>query len=398
MRNLFISNLALAERIFPVAVGLPGFMRSAAAGLAAGYMRRRLATSRFPDRINLFITARCNLGCPHCFISPAARKSAFEETQLDEYLKLFSSFEGKVSQMLFTGGEPCLRSDLGAVIAAAGTRGDVREGMIFTNGTLTGPLVEAVEIALAESDIRLGFQISVDGNAGFHDIYRGREGAFDLASETASVLRKLKAEKPARLGRIAAATALSRRNLPLLPAVIEEVRSAGFTHHTFVFVRSNRHHLFRVSDPSLYSEFNPHDFEEYLTPAEMESAIEVIDRHLWSRTPPNLPHAVNRTVLETAADCLKRGERSLRCLSGANDLVILPDGRVAVCEMLRPFAHLNEFDWNLGALAVSGALAGHLRRVRGCWCAHDCSIADALPYSPGHLRKILAPRKPGPNR
>lgn len=392
MKNILISNLALAEKAFPAAVRMPGFLRKAAAGIAAGYVRRRLAANQLPDRINLFVTGRCNLGCPHCFIPPDHRTAAAGEIRPDEYMKFFSSFGGNVSQVLFTGGEPCLRTDLGAIIAAAGKRGGVREGMIFTNGTLTEPLLEAVDVALAESDIRLGFQVSVDGDAGFHDMYRGNQGAFGMVRGTVSALRKLKAESPDRFGRIAAATALSRRNVSLLPSVIREVASAGFTHHTFIFVRSNRRYLFNVNDPSLLSDFTPDEFAEYLSPAEMDSAIEAIDENLWSRTPPSLPHAVNRAVLETIADCLRREKRTLPCYAGVNDLVILPGGRVAVCEMLQPFAHLRDFDWDINALAGSEALASHMKRIRGCWCTHDCSVADAMPSSPVHLLNILSPK------
>ena len=65
----------------------------------------------FPSRLTIFLTDKCNMKCAHCFIIKETPKDT-EEISLSEYKKIFSSLNGRTSQILFTGGEPTLRKDL----------------------------------------------------------------------------------------------------------------------------------------------------------------------------------------------------------------------------------------------------------------------------------------------
>lgn len=118
------------------------------------------------------MTNRCNLSCQHCYISAEDREYAGELTTEEAKAFIDDLAAMKVPVLLFSGGEPLVRSDLFELGAYARDRG-IRP-VISTNGTLITP-------AVAERIRTTGFQyvgVSLDGNAEVHDRFRGRKGAF----------------------------------------------------------------------------------------------------------------------------------------------------------------------------------------------------------------------------
>jgi len=388
MRNPFVSHLCFFDRLYPVVVRLPHFMHEQIARWASWYSRRRLMQRRLPDRLNLFVTFRCNLRCRHCFIAADARENG-SETSLQEYETFFSKARGVFSQVLFTGGEPTLRDDLGDIIVLASRRGAVTYGTIFTNGTLQDNLLVAARQALDHSSIHLDFHVSVDGTEACHDAVRGVKGAFQRTLETMAALQGLKEKYPNRIGRLMVGTTISKQTLSELPAVIDFFRRGKFS-IVFGFVRSSKVHVFNAPEPRELSDFAPAGFDEYLTVSEMEEALRVINQCLWSREPKNLAYATNRVILKTITESLKDGMRKPLCYFGLGDLVVLPNGHVAPCEMLRSFACLQAFDWDVTRLMRSSTYRDHLRKIRGCWCTHDCSIADAILYDRHLISDLFA--------
>lgn len=120
-------------------------------------------------------TRRCNLGCVHCY-SQSADKHYPGELNTDQALALLedlAQFETPV--VLFSGGEPVLRSDLLTLIERAGALG--MRAVISTNGTL-------IDQARAERFAELGLSyvgISLDGMRKTNDKFRRHKGAFDAA-------------------------------------------------------------------------------------------------------------------------------------------------------------------------------------------------------------------------
>lgn len=120
-------------------------------------------------------TQRCNLRCRHCY-SDAGEGDVGMELGGAEAREMISDLARYgVPVLLFSGGEPLLRSDvmeLGAWATGKGIR-----TALSTNGTLIGSREAA---AIRES----GFSyvgISLDGLGSDNDRFRGVAGAFDAA-------------------------------------------------------------------------------------------------------------------------------------------------------------------------------------------------------------------------
>lgn len=118
---------------------------------------------------------RCNLRCRHCYSESHDREYPGELT-LDEGRALLDDLADFGSPVvLFSGGEPLLRSDLFELIAHAAGRG--LRAVVSTNGAL---IDAATAARLKDAGISYA-GISLDGLRAANDAFRGVRGAFDLA-------------------------------------------------------------------------------------------------------------------------------------------------------------------------------------------------------------------------
>jgi len=150
----------------------------------------------------------------------------------------------------------------------------------------------------------------------------------------------------------------------------------------------------------MLSGFSPEEFksdgspkfkkEDYLSVAEMNEALEIIDRKVWQRDPGRLSYNYNRTTMETIRDigATKESPLSSECRMGYDDLIVLPDGLVSRCEMLIAPVNLKDFDFDLIRLLGSDQWKGYLGKSSGCWCTHDCGIGVSTMKEPRLLKRL----------
>ncbi len=118
-------------------------------------------------------TSHCNLNCRHCYAG-GARNS--DELTTQEAKRMISQLADYGSPfMLFSGGEPLLRSDIYELGKHA--RDSEIMPILSSNGTL-------INKKTAEEIAEAGFTyvgISIDGLSETNDFFRGRKGAFNEA-------------------------------------------------------------------------------------------------------------------------------------------------------------------------------------------------------------------------
>lgn len=160
----------------------------------------------------LHLLGRCNLTCRHCYMEGGPTR----EEQLP--IKLVVRAVSECSQLgigalYLTGGEPLLYREFEEVLrSAASIRLQVT---VCTNGTL---LAERHATLLSEAHARVN--ISVDGDAAFHDYFRNSPGAFRTTER--GVHRVVQAGIPLTI-----VSSISQGNLQLLPALVEWAARAG---------------------------------------------------------------------------------------------------------------------------------------------------------------------------
>lgn len=146
------------------------------------------------------ITRACNLKCVHCYNDSGSEKANDELSTKETKAVLGDLAQFGVPSVLFSGGEPLMRSDLFELIDYAVKKG--LRTVISTNGTLI-----TKDVAKKIKQHKVSYVgISLDGIGKVNDEFRGVAGAFDKA------VRGVKNCQDAG-GRVGLRLTLTRRNI-----------------------------------------------------------------------------------------------------------------------------------------------------------------------------------------
>lgn len=159
-------------------------------------------------------TSRCNLKCLHCYSSSSLDKNGNELTTTQAKQLLSQLAEVSCPVVLFSGGEPLLRSDLCELLQEAKRLG--LQTIISTNGTL-------IDTATAGKLAEVGVSyvgISVDGDEKFHDKFRQKKGSFRTALAGVKNCQKVGIKTGLRF-------TVTKANAEQIPAVFDIAASAN---------------------------------------------------------------------------------------------------------------------------------------------------------------------------
>lgn len=156
-------------------------------------------------------TARCNLNCLHCYAHATATgtEDQLSGSEARAFIDDVAAFGSPV--LLFSGGEPLMREDLGELIAHAVSRG--LRAVVSSNGTLlNGTKAEKLRDAGAAY-----VGISLDGLEPTHDAFRGQTGAFARTLDGIRACRQIGLKTGVRL-------TLTRGNVDDLDGILDLLR------------------------------------------------------------------------------------------------------------------------------------------------------------------------------
>ena len=173
-------------------------------------------------------TARCNLGCLHCYsASDPARRDA-ELTTAQAKKLLADLVEVNVPVVLFSGGEPLLRGDLFELMAEAKQLG--LRTVISTNGTL---IDEPAAAKLKNAGVSY-VGISIDGTEPFHNRFRQNTGAFQATIKGIRNCQKTGIRTGLRF-------TITKSNASQIPAIFDVAAEHGIRRLCFYhLIRSGR--------------------------------------------------------------------------------------------------------------------------------------------------------------
>jgi len=136
-------------------------------------MTKTVAFHKNARNIFFHILTRCNLKCRHCYINPEQHgKQTLPLETTKKWLKTMVH-RGKVSNLIFIGGEPTLHPDLHLMIKAAGSMG-YASITVDTNGFFFNHILEKVSPEKLDY-----FSVGLDGSCKeINDLIRGR-GSYD---------------------------------------------------------------------------------------------------------------------------------------------------------------------------------------------------------------------------
>lgn len=137
--------------------------------------------ARFPLVLMLEPTLRCNLACAGCGRIRELRDSPNHSLSMAECLSAVD--ESGAPMISVTGGEPLLHPDIVSIVDQILSR---RRGVtLCTNGLILEDSLDGFQ-----PSPYLSFVVHLDGLAGTHDRYAGREGVFVTAMDAISTAKR----------------------------------------------------------------------------------------------------------------------------------------------------------------------------------------------------------------
>ncbi|MHC4623083.1 MAG: radical SAM protein [Planctomycetota bacterium] len=173
-------------------------------------------------------TPRCNLKCLHCYSSSGSGRHDTELTTAQANKLLADLADADCPVVLFSGGEPLLRTDIFELLTKARRLG--LRTVVSTNGTLIDP-----DTAARLADAGLSYAgISLDGPQDFHDSFRQLTGSFKATLSGIENCKKAGIKTGLRF-------TITGPNAHHVPAIFDIAASVGVTRICFYhLIRTGR--------------------------------------------------------------------------------------------------------------------------------------------------------------
>lgn len=167
-----------------------------------------------PSLVSWNLTRKCNLRCPHCYLS--AGKAAERELSTEECLSLLEELHALGTEMLIlTGGEPLLRRDIYDIALKANSLGIWV--VMGTNGVLVTPRVAQ---KMVECGVK-GVGISIDSiDPDRHNRFRGSPKAWQHSVRALDICKAEGLE-------VLVQTTVMEENYDEIPALLDFAREHG---------------------------------------------------------------------------------------------------------------------------------------------------------------------------
>lgn len=314
-----------------------------------------------PYLVSWNVTRLCNLSCSHCYFDAVQRREqARDELDGGAARAVIAELAAlaPAAMLVFTGGEPLMRSDLPDLVREAAARG--LAPVVGTNGTL----LDGRRVAGLRAAGALGVGVSLDSAAAaFHDRLRGRPGAW------ASALRGMQEARAAGLALLVQTTVFdeNRRELAALAALAAANGAIAF--NVFFLVCTGR--------GATQTDLSPEAYEETL------AEIVRIQRaqpqmKVRARCAPYLRRVLG---LQAEQGDEQFADWSSACLAGRRYLRITPQGTVTPC----PYIPEIVGDLRKESLRVIWSAHPTLLRLRSELPKGKCGACD-YRYSCGGCR------------
>ncbi len=370
MAGLFSSGKRNKEDIH---MGEPGFLN-------------KLLRWKQLESVFLFVTAKCNSKCKTCFY--AGKMDQGEDLSMAQ-LERISSTSPSFDKLWLSGGEPFMRKELVDIIAMFVENNGVRSINLPTNGLLTERIDEQVgELLRRCPELTVHLNFSMDGLGATHDAVRGVPGNFAKTLASMERVQKHHGENPKLLCNVATV---------VTPQALDEMVDLGafllqkncIATHFFESIRG------QPRDESLkpLSRAQLEELHERVMPL-----VEVQAQRLFAGFSPiarAIAHVYFLGVIRFAYSLQEKNIEGpnpwgMACTAGQTTLVIDHDGALRSCEIREPFAHLSDFDFDMGAVMKSEALRKEVEDIGGghkanCWCTHTCWVLSSMKFSPKTL-------------
>jgi len=334
-----------------------------------------------PSLIVFFVTSQCNALCEHCFL-PLSSRGQNQDISKENILKIIKSLNRRV-KIVLTGGEPFLRKDLKSIVNELMDSALTQSIDILSNGSLPEEIESVCKEICLKHKKPLRLQLSLDGLAKTHDTIRKIPDGFNKVIDACERMKKIKQQFP-QFSFIVSAT-IMKQNISEIEDLVNYLEKQGYS-SKLAIVRGNSFSTFGVPQGILNPEYNPRA-KAAVEAKEIEQLIEKI-----SKKHPKYFTFFEKIKLKIILNTLIFKRRQLFCYAGYNDAVVYSNGDIGMCEQVKPFGNLSDWNWDLRKAWNSKEAIKHRAQLTSCACIHGCNIGSSIcsggPYL-GQSRHII---------
>lgn len=172
-----------------------------------------------PEWVNINVTENCNSRCITCY---AWKNKVLDELTTEEIIDALHQLKKiGVRNVIFIGGEPLLRNDIGNLVKEATLLG-FETRMLVTNGLL----LEAKAKELLENGLT-HLSVSIDGVGHTNDLIRGVPGSYEKSIKGIKAVKRLKKKNGLNIHVTILTTILLNQNVDDIPKLIDISRRLG---------------------------------------------------------------------------------------------------------------------------------------------------------------------------
>ncbi len=327
-----------------------------------------------PTLVQIGLTYRCNLNCPHCYA--LYRRTKPEFTELQVYQLIDEAYGLGTSKIVYSHGENLIRKDFHSIASYISKKGIFQT--LMSNGFYLQTLGDVKR--LEDTGIQK-VMISLDSvDPTEHTNNRGNKSAYGWA---VSAIEQLKSHTQMKIG---ISMAIDRRNFGRIQEMAEFATSLGVDHLSYMQVRPNQPESFQHYDWSDYEKICHNLYELVI---KNRSRLDV-----YTHDPFMLTLADERLNEGELADF----EAHNVCNAGQRMMSIAPDGDVSGCN----FIERSVGNWHETSLSdIWDQLVNDCATDTGDSPCKDCSgfnqcrtgcKAFFLPWEGGYDRRCYSQR------
>ena len=327
-------------------------------------------TAKYPYKLTLRVTNRCNQKCKICNIWQNASKKDFD---LEEYDRFFSQAD-YFNWIDVTGGEIFLREDIERIF---GLISDYCKKLYFlhfpTNGFLTSRIVDITKAIAQKSRAKIVVTVSIDGYPRLNDVLRGSAGATMRAVDTYKELLKIKNVETF------VGLTLSEYNINELDAIenwfLRELNMSLEDVH-INFMNHSDHFFYNLNEPKLKN----------------EDILPVLNRvyELRCKKKFSLMNQIEKTYLRLAKDFFSDKISPLDCRSLNASCFVDSSGDVYPCTIFpQKLSNLRDYEYNLGKIWQSNAADELRAKISSKECPNCWTPCEAYPSLLGSLKSFF---------
>lgn len=313
------------------------------------------------------VTNHCNFRCAHCFIDFSPKR----DVELAQYQKIGRDV-GRLFWLDIGGGEPFLRNDLAEIVGSFRTE----IVQIPSNGSLPDLMMDQLRRMKGLTNAEISISLSLDGLEETHERIRGAQGNWDEVWSTFERLREL-GEHPIKIN-----TVITNENKNELIELMREVRRRGPDFHSIILLRGD------PMDPKI--KLPALDELRCLGP-EIFSILETYDYGQNSLS-AHILRNYHKLLWNVSLRTIEEQRQVIPCLAGRAHMVMMGNGDVSSCEMLKPVGNIQTQSWD--EITESPAFKQQVKDIKDgkCHCTHNCAMLDSILLNPKNVPSLLNQR------